>query len=279
MRPFAKRSEDASAATLQISSEEVGGEDVHVFGVRVSATNLGEAVAVVQQAIRERKRIYICVTDANAALVARRNEKLKDVYGDAALSLPDGMPIVWLSRLLGKTRIERVRGTDFMREVTALSSQLGFRNFYFGGAPGTAATLSAKLISSHPGLEAAGVLCPPFRELTAAENLEIVERINSARPDVVWVGLGAPKQERWMATNFGRIEAPVMIGVGAAFDFLAGTKPEAPKWMQRSGLEWLFRLASEPTRLWRRYAVVVPAFLYLGARQVLFHRLLKLQKA
>lgn len=252
---------------------------MRVFGVRVSVTNLSEAVAVVQQSIRDRQRIYICVTDANAALTARRDEKLKDVYGNAALSLPDGMPIVWLSRLLGKSRIERVRGTDFMRAVTEISSQLGFRNFYCGGAPGTAVALSAKLISRYPGLEVAGVMCPPFRELTAQENLEIVERINSARPDVVWVGLGAPKQERWMASNFGRIEAPVMIGVGAAFDFLAGTKPEAPKWMQRLGLEWLFRLASEPRRLWRRYAVVVPTFLCLGAKQVLFHLLMRSQKA
>lgn len=280
MRPFAKRSQSASGhrGTSLLSSDETG-EDVRVFGVRVSVTNLSEAVAVVQQSIRDRQRIYICVTDANAALTARRDEKLKDVYGNAALSLPDGMPIVWLSRLLGKSRIERVRGTDFMRAVTEISSQLGFRNFYCGGAPGTAVALSAKLISRYPGLEVAGVMCPPFRELTAQENLEIVERINSARPDVVWVGLGAPKQERWMASNFGRIEAPVMIGVGAAFDFLAGTKPEAPKWMQRLGLEWLFRLASEPRRLWRRYAVVVPTFLCLGAKQVLFHLLMRSQKA
>lgn len=269
MRPF-ERSREAS-------EKDTG--DVSVFGVRVSATNLREASAIVEQSIRERNKVYICVTDANALLAARQDATLNDIYRNAALSLPDGMPIVWLSKLLGKTRIERVRGTDFMRAVTAMSSGLGLRNFYVGGAPGTAAALGAKLIAAHPGLKVVGALCPPFRELSVDEDIEMIEQINCAQPDVVWVGLGAPKQERWMAANFDRIEAPVMVGVGAAFDFLAGTKAEAPKWMQRSGLEWLFRLASEPRRLWRRYVIVVPTFLCLGARELLLHRLVKLQKA
>lgn len=279
LRPFERSGGAFDHVREPKSAQKETTRDVIVFGVRVSATNLREASAIVAQSIRERKKVYICVTDANALLAARRDATLNDIYRNAALSLPDGMPIVWFSKLLGESGIERVRGTDFMRAVTAMSSGLGLRNFYVGGAPGTAATLGARLIAAHPGLEVVGALCPPFRELSAGENLEIVEQINSARPDVVWVGLGAPKQERWMAANFDRIEAPVMIGVGAAFDFLAGTKAEAPKWMQRSGLEWLFRFASEPRRLWRRYVIVVPTFLCLGARELLLRRLMKLQKA
>ncbi|MBL1256085.1 WecB/TagA/CpsF family glycosyltransferase [Methylocystis sp. Sn-Cys] len=278
LRPF-ERSCDASChgAGPESVREKIA-EDVSVFGVRLSATNLREASALVERSIRERRKVYICVTDANALLAARQDATLNEIYQNAALSLPDGMPIVWLSKLLGKSGVERVRGTDFMRAVTAMSCGLGLRHFYVGGAPGTAAALSAKLIAAHPGLEVVGALCPPFRELSAAENLETVEEINAARPDVLWIGLGAPKQERWMAANFDRIDAPVMVGVGAAFDFLAGTKPEAPKWLQRSGLEWLFRLACEPRRLWRRYAIVVPTFLCLSARELLLRRLMKVQK-
>lgn len=279
MRAFERSCDPSRHGATPKSARETITQEVSVFGVKLSATTIPEASALVERSIRERQKVYICVADANALLAARKDATLNEIYRNAALSLPDGMPIVWLSKLLGKSGVERVRGTDFMRAITAMSCGLGLRHFYLGGAPGIAATLSEKLTAAHPGLEVAGALCPPFRELSADENLEMIETINSARPDVLWIGLGAPKQERWMAANFDRIDAPVMIGVGAAFDFLAGTKPEAPKWLQRSGLEWLFRLACEPRRLWRRYAVVVPTFLCLGARELLLRRLMKAQKA
>jgi N-acetylglucosaminyldiphosphoundecaprenol N-acetyl-beta-D-mannosaminyltransferase len=155
-----------------------------------------------------------------------------------------------------------------MRKMTAVSSQRGYRQFYYGGAEGVADKLKQALITAHPKLDVAGTLCPPFRELTPEEDRAVVAAINAARPDIVWVGLSTPKQEFWMVNHLGRIEAPVMVGVGAAFDFLAGEKRQAPPWMQRNGLEWLFRLCSEPRRLWRRYAYIVPGFLLLAAGAV-----------
>jgi N-acetylglucosaminyldiphosphoundecaprenol N-acetyl-beta-D-mannosaminyltransferase len=155
-----------------------------------------------------------------------------------------------------------------MREMTALSAQLGYRQFYYGGDVGVAERLREILIKSARGLQVAGTFCPPFRDMTPEEDRSAVDRINAARPHIVWVGLSTPKQERWMAAHLGRIEAPVMIGVGAAFDFLAGTKRQAPKWMQRHALEWLFRLCSEPRRLWRRYAYIVPGFTILAAGEL-----------
>ena len=157
---------------------------------------------------------------------------------------PDGMPLVWLAHLFGKRRSERVYGPDLMRKMTAVSQLRGYRQFYYGGAEGVADKLKQALIASHPRLEVAGTLSPTFRDLTPKEDQAVVDAINAARPDIVWVGLSTPKQEFWMASHLGRIEAPVMVGVGAAFDFLAETKRQAPLWMQRNGLEWLFQLCS-----------------------------------
>jgi N-acetylglucosaminyldiphosphoundecaprenol N-acetyl-beta-D-mannosaminyltransferase len=202
---------------------------------------------------------------------SRGNEQLRDIHNRAGLVTPDGMPLVWLSRLLGKRRTERVYGPDLLRELTAISALRGYRQFYYGGTDGVAEKLKLVLTNAYPGLQVAGTFSPPFRELTREEDDAAVETINAGRPDIVWVGLSTPKQEFWMASHLGRIEAPAMIGVGAAFDFLAGTKHQAPFWMQRNGLEWLFRLCSEPRRLWRRYAYIVPAFSLLTIGLLMRH--------
>jgi N-acetylglucosaminyldiphosphoundecaprenol N-acetyl-beta-D-mannosaminyltransferase len=159
-----------------------------------------------------------------------------------------------------------------MLALCARSEQLGYRNYFYGGAAGVAEKLAARLHSRFPGLNVAGMYAPPFRMLTPAEDMAIVNTINSAEPDIVWVGMSTPKQERWMAEHVGRLCAPALIGVGAAFDFLAGLKKQAPAWMQKSGLEWSFRLMSEPGRLWRRYLINNPLFLWLLALQALQDR-------
>jgi len=189
---------------------------------------------------------------------------LRNIHNQAGMVTPDGMPLVWLAHLFGKRRSERVYRPDLKRKMTAVSQLRGYRQFYYGGAEGVADKLKQALIASHPRLEVAGTLSPTFRDLTPKEDQAVVDAINAARPDIVWVGLSTPKQEFWMASHLGRIEAPVMVGVGAAFDFLAETKRQAPLWMQRNGLEWLFQLCSEPRRLWRRYAYAVPGFAFLA---------------
>ncbi|RDJ24073.1 glycosyltransferase [Bosea caraganae] len=234
---------------------------VDILGVRVSAINLPLALDTIESWIAERKQRYVCITGAHGVMESQRDETLRTIHNQAGLVTPDGMPLVWLSRLLGHSKTRRVYGPDLMRALSALSAKRGYRQFYYGGDVGVADALSAALTRSYPGLAVAGTLSPPFRPLSSEEDAGIVAQINAAKPDIVWVGLSTPKQEYWMASHAGRIDAPVMIGVGAAFDFLAGRKAQAPLWMQRNGLEWLFRLNQEPRRLLRRYAWIVPGFI------------------
>jgi N-acetylglucosaminyldiphosphoundecaprenol N-acetyl-beta-D-mannosaminyltransferase len=242
---------------------------VDILGVGVSALNIDDAVATIERWINERNRNYVCITGVHGVMESRRDERLRRIHNQAGMVTPDGMPLVWFSRLAGQGHMQHVRGSDLMRKMATVSSQRGYRHFYYGGADGVADKLREVLASAHPSLEVVGTLSPPFRELTLQEDQAAVDTINAAHPDIVWIGLSTPKQELWMASHLGRVEAPVMIGVGAAFDFVAGTKHQAPLWMQRNGLEWLFRLCSEPRRLWRRYAYIVPGFLILAAGELL----------
>jgi N-acetylglucosaminyldiphosphoundecaprenol N-acetyl-beta-D-mannosaminyltransferase len=242
---------------------------IDILGVPVSAINLDDAVATIERWIGENSRKYVCITGAHGVMESRRDSRLGRVFANAGLVTPDGMPLVWIARILGKNRTRRVYGPDLMRLLTARSRLRGYRQFYYGGGEGVADKLREVLARQYCNLECVGAICPPFRDLSAEEDESIVKAINAARPDIVWVGLSTPKQELWMATHVGRVEAPVMIGVGAAFDFLAGVKRQAPRWMQRSGLEWLFRLSSEPRRLWRRYAFIVPGFAILATGQLM----------
>lgn len=240
-----------------------------VLGVNVSAIAMDDALATLERWIEEGRREYVCVTGVHGVMECRRDPLLRKIHNEAGMVTPDGVPLVYFLRLIGKKRTQRVYGPDVMREMTAISARRGYRQFYYGGDVGVAEKLKETLVRSLPELQVVGTLSPPFRALTPDEDRAVVDTINAARPHIVWVGLSTPKQERWMAAHLGRIEAPLMIGVGAAFDFLAGTKRQAPKWMQRHGLEWLFRLRSEPRRLWRRYAYIVPGFSFLAAGELL----------
>ena len=241
---------------------------VSILGVDVSAITMDDAVAALEAWIRDRTPNYVCITGVHGLMESQRDPALRAIHNQAGLVTPDGMPLVWMSHLLGHLRVRRVYGPDLMRAMSAVSARRGYRNYYYGGGPGTAEHLAAVLSAAHPGLSVAGVLSPPFRPLTDDEDEAIVQEINAARPDIVWVGLSTPKQERWMAAHVGRLTAPVLVGVGAAFDFLSGEKPQAPVWMQRNGLEWLYRAASEPRRLGWRYARNNPAFALLALRQL-----------
>ena len=241
----------------------------NILGVEISAINMQIALDTIRGWIDGSQQHYVCVTPVHALMDFRREPELVRIVNESGLTTPDGMPLVWVLKLLGFSRVERVYGPDLMLEVCRISQDAGYRHYFYGGAEGVPEKLSKNLCSKFPDLEIAGTYSPPFRPLTAEEDRKILENINKSEPDIIWVGLGAPKQERWMAEHIDKLNAPVLIGVGAAFDFHAGLKQQAPGWIQRCGLEWLFRLITEPKRLWKRYAFNNPLFLILLFAQVL----------
>jgi N-acetylglucosaminyldiphosphoundecaprenol N-acetyl-beta-D-mannosaminyltransferase len=259
-----------NGATAECNMEPA--DRAFVLGVGVSAITLDRAVATIDRWIATRTRNYVCVTGAHGVIESRQDRQLRHIHNRAGLVVPDGMPLVFMARRLGFHLVSRVYGPDLMRRLTEISAAKGYRQFYYGGGPGLAEKLARVLRESHPTLPIAGTMTPPFRSLTIEENEADIARINAAKPDIIWVGLSTPKQEYWMASHLYRLDAPVLVGVGAAFDFLAGTKRQAPHWMQRGGLEWLYRLGCEPRRLWRRYVRIVPMFFILALAQLLLRR-------
>jgi len=235
----------------------------NILGVGVSALTMARALDAVDQWIAQRRPHYVCVTSVHGVMESQRDASLRKIHNAAGLVTPDGMPLVWLSRLMGFPHVERVYGPDLMLALCGHSVGKGYRHFFYGGDCGIPDRLAANLQRRFPGLLVAGTHAPPFRRLTAEEDESIVRMINDADPHIVWVGLSTPKQEHWMAAHIGRLRAPVLIGVGAAFDFHAGRKKQAPCWMREHGLEWSFRLLMEPRRLWSRYLIKGPAFLSL----------------
>jgi N-acetylglucosaminyldiphosphoundecaprenol N-acetyl-beta-D-mannosaminyltransferase len=233
---------------------------VDVLGVGVSAIDMERAVAEVTRWIEEREQHYVCITGVHGVMESQRDPELLAIHNASGLTTPDGMPLVWAGRRAGMAHMRRVYGPDLMLAVCALAADRGWSGFFYGAADGVPELLAERLAERFPGLKIAGTMSPPFRPLTPEEDAAVVERINAAAPDILWVGLSTPKQERWMATHAARLTVPVLVGVGAAFDIHAGRLPQAPGWMQVSGLEWLYRLYREPRRLWRRYLRNNPRF-------------------
>jgi N-acetylglucosaminyldiphosphoundecaprenol N-acetyl-beta-D-mannosaminyltransferase len=233
----------------------------NVLGVAVSGMNLGIAVAAMLEAVRERRKGYICVSDVRAIVDAQHDAEFRGILNRSFLTTSDGMPLVWLGRHYVGRHVGRVYGPDLMLEMFTATQTRPCRHFLYGGAPGVAEELSARLEERFPGATVCGTYTPPFRPLSPEEDAEFIEVIRVRRPDIIWVGISTPKQERFMAGYLARLDTTLMVGVGAAFDFHSGRVRQAPRWVQRSGLEWLFRIASEPRRLWRRYFVSVPFFL------------------
>jgi len=218
------------------------------------------ALAGITQALEKKEKGYVCITGVHGVSEAQSDPEFRQILNRAFLCTPDGMPLVWVGRWQGQKQMARVYGPDLMLAVLALSERMGWRHFLYGGGGGTAQTLQEKLLERFPKLRIVGTYQPPFRPLNAAEQADLKETVRQARPDVIWVGLSTPKQERFMAEYLTELDVTLMFGVGAAFDFLAGRVRQAPRWMQRSGLEWLFRLCCEPRRLWKRYFKNNPLF-------------------
>lgn len=241
----------------------------NVLGVGVSLINMDIALERLSYWITNRDHQYVSVSNVHSVMECRRDQKLRHIVNAAGMTTPDGMPLVWLSRLAGHRYVSRVYGPDLMLAEMAASVPAGHSHFFYGGRDGVADRLAQAMRHRFPGVRIAGTMTPavgPAEELCTPET---ASRINQAKPDIVWVGVSSPKQEYWMACMRPLLEAPVLIGVGAAFDFHTGTVRQAPRWMQRSGVEWLYRLVQEPRRLWRRYLVDNPWFLFELARQKL----------
>jgi N-acetylglucosaminyldiphosphoundecaprenol N-acetyl-beta-D-mannosaminyltransferase len=241
-------------------------ERVDVLGVGVSAINLDQAVGQIDDWVRTREPNYVCVCTVHGVMDCQRSPALKAIFNAAGMVTPDGMPLVWLSRSR-YPHVSRVYGPDLMLAELERSAASGQRHFFYGGGDGIGKRLAARMASRFPGVHIVGTLEPPFAHIDELATPGVAQEIDAARPDVVWVGIGSPKQELWMARMRPLLEAPVLVGVGAAFDFHSGVVRQAPGWMQRSGLEWLFRLLSDPRRLWRRYLVDNPWFIWAVALQ------------
>ena len=244
-----------------------------VAGLPLAVTDYARVLDWIDAAVAAGAREYICVAAVHTVMEAREDAALRDAVARAAFTVPDGQPLAWALRALGHDIRARVYGPELMARACARAARSGQRHYLYGGRDAAALRLlEQRLCARFPGLRIVGGHAPPFRELTDAELDAIAQEINAARPDVVWVGIGVPKQEKWMAAMRDRLDAPVLVGVGAAFDFHAGLVSQAPPWMQRAGLEWAFRLAQEPRRLWRRYARHNPRFVAAFARQWLTAR-------
>jgi N-acetylglucosaminyldiphosphoundecaprenol N-acetyl-beta-D-mannosaminyltransferase len=243
-----------------------------VLGVPLAITDYQGTLDWIDASVEAGTRGYICVAAVHTVMSCQEDPELRDAVRGASFTVPDGQPLVWALNALGHRLPDRVYGPELMDRACARAARSGQRFYLYGGRNhGALSQLARSLRLRHPGLKIVGGHCPPFRPLTEAEEAAVAEEINRSGADVVWVGIGVPKQEKWMARMRDRLDAPVLVGVGAAFDFHAGLIPQAPDRLQRLGLEWAFRLVQEPRRLWRRYLRYNPRFVTGFARQYLRH--------
>jgi len=243
-----------------------------VLGVPLAVSDYDEVVAWMEAMIASGRRGYVTAAAVNLVMSAREQSDTASAVAEATLAVPDGQPLVWALKALGHPRATRIYGPDLMAAFCARAAERAIPVYLYGGrTPEALAMLQARLRERFPGLPIVGAYSPPFRALGEAEREEVARRIDASGAAVVWVGIGQPKQERWMHEMRPRLAAPLLAGVGAAFDFHAGLVSQAPPWMQRAGLEWAYRLAREPRRLWRRYARYNPRFLAAFAAQYARH--------
>lgn len=233
-----------------------------ILGVNVNVINLDQTLGLCGQFIRAKEQVYICLAPAHSIMDCYNDNIIRKIFNNSKLTVPDGMAVVWILKLGGNRSVSRVYGPDLLLSLCELSSLEGWKHYFYGSTLPVLNDLQKNLHNDFPDLDIVGVHSPPYNKGKIDEDQGIIDKINQAAPDIIWVGLGSPKQDLWMADNRERLDAPLMIGVGAAFDFISGNTEQAPRWMQKSGFEWLFRLISEPGRLWRRY-IQYPLFVLL----------------
>jgi len=257
------------AATVDVRAPDA----VPVVGIPLGLTDYESTLDWIDATAEQDGRGYVCVCNVHAVMAAVEDPELRSALLTSSLNVPDGQPLVWALGALGHPLEDRVYGPELMARSCARSAETGQRLYLYGGRnQGALVQLALNLRQRYPGVKIVGGYSPPHRPLTDPERESVIAEINGCRPDVVWVGIGVPKQEKWMAAMRPHLNAPVLVGVGAAFDFHAGLVPQAPGWMQELGLEWAFRLAQEPRRLWRRYTRYNPRFVRDFGRQLIAHR-------
>jgi len=242
---------------------------MEILGVRVSVTNLDEAVQRVDHWIQAKSPSYVCVAPVSTIMEAQDDTTFRGIVNAAGMVTPDGMPLVWTGQWRGEKSIGRTYGPDLMLALCQKGEAKGYRHFLYGANESTNKCLIERLKERFPKMNIVGHWAPPQRTKEQLEDEQVLKMIDNCAPDILWIGLGCPKQEYWMHHHRPKMKVPVMIGVGAAFDFLAGVKKQAPRWMQRSGLEWAFRLSTEPGRLWRRYLIGNTRFVWLLVKSTL----------
>lgn len=257
---------------MKKSSPDLRESVIELCGVRIHNLTMSEAVERIEWLVSERRPAYVVTPNVDHLVRFQSDAEFRDAYRDAALALPDGFPLLWAARFLGRPLKEKISGSDLAPAQCRDMARRGRRLFFLGGRPGAADRARRRLERQYPGIRIVGTYCPPYGfERDPRENAGIVRRIRETSPDVVFLGLGTPKQEKWMHRHYREAGSPVMIGVGATIDFMAGVVRRAPFFMQRSGLEWLWRLALEPRRLWRRYLVEDPRFFWILLKHKLAH--------
>ena len=242
---------------------------VKILGVKVHATSMDRALSRLETAVTQNEKGYVCVTGVQGVMEAQMDTDLKRIINNALLTIPDERPTVWVGWLRGLFQMRQVTGPTIMLRICALSAEKGYTHFFFGGNDGVADQLKNALTQRFPGLNVVGTYTPPFRPLTAEEELELARKVAEVKPDFFWVGLSTPKQERFMDQYISKLDTKVMLGVGAAFDIHTGRIKDAPYWMKVTGVQWVHRIYQDPKRLWKRYLVNNPKFVYQIALELL----------
>ena len=259
--------------SVAVEAIDVATPEVDVLGIPLGLIDYEQTLDWIDAKVAAGTAGYVCVCNVHTVTSAAEDPELRRALLESSLNVPDGQPLVWALNALGHGLDDRVYGPELMARACARSAQTGQRLYLYGGRnQGALVQLALNLRTRYPGVKIVGGYSPPHRPLTGEERAAVISEINHSRADVVWVGIGVPKQEKWMAQMRSELEAPILIGVGAAFDFHAGLVPQAPPWMQDIGLEWAYRLAQEPRRLWRRYTRYNPRFVHAFGRQLLEHR-------
>ena len=240
-----------------------------VLGLSIEAVDMDGALRRIAAELQQRRKGYVCLAGVHGVTEARRDPSLAAIYSSSAITLPDGAPTAWVGRWQGHKHMRRVAGPELMLEVFRRREFSGYTHFLYGGEPGVAEELARRLTKRFPGTRIVGTFTPPFRELSDAEGEALIGQVRESKPDIIWVGISTPKQERFMHRYLDQLDTTLMFGVGAAFDFHTGRLKDAPNWIKKSGMQWLHRLLQDPRRLWRRYLRSNTTFLWHISLQLL----------